>query len=914
MNKIFTVLFVLAGMAVSTWAAEKMSIPDTIDLPPDFKPTPGQLASNRPFEVAGRACEIGPVNGLRPIYIHYFQKGMLRGEPLAAGDVILAVDGEPLVSDPFGIVGRQFAEARQKRTKVAVTRWRAGKITNLMVSPVAEAPDLTMGDKHDDSHDWPLGPTGMRGWIYGAKCQTTDSRQILVTAVAKDSPADGKMMVGDVILGVGGKMFSDDARIQFVRAIAKAEEKKGGGDLRLTRWRAGKTETVDLKIQVVGTYSATAPYDCPKSKKIFEQGCEAIAKKGFSHATIPNHMNALALLASGNPKYLPLLAEYAKKVAAHNAGPWEYGYANMFLAEYVMATGDQSVFEGMKRIAVVTANGASGVGTWGHNFSLPNGNLAGYGCMNLPGLSLTISLVLASEAGVKDPVVDRVIAKSSSYLRWYVNKGAIPYGDHMPFDAHEDGGKCSAAAVLFDLLGDREAAEYFAKMAAAAYGERERGHTGNYFNITWALPGVIRCGPLTSGAYMKEQSWYYDLARGWDGGVTYAGSPQGAEEHNKYTNWDCTGSYLLAFAAPLKSLHLTGKKPFSFPALDLAQTDEVIAAGRDFTPATEKTCYDGRTTEQLLAGLSSWSPAVRSRSIRSLVKREGNFVPELLNLLASKNKYSRYGALEALGNLGGKADAAEPQLRAALLDSDPWILSLACNAIPRLSSKVASGFVNDLLKLAASSNPADPRRITHRYVVNALFDYLPGTSYPNPILRGSLDGVDRSLLLPAIRSLLQNEDGMVRSAVSNVYKRLTPADIAVVMPDLIPAVEQLAPSGEMFAEGARMSGLALLSSLYIREGMELSVKTVERRWGHDNKRSLEYLKRYGAAAKEVVPQLREKVVYFQQLKDNETAKLVEAAIAEIEASTETPTLISLRDYIEKSSASTGAATDTKDGK
>ena len=69
-----------------------------------------------------------------------------------------------------------------------------------------------------------------------------------------------------------------------------------------------------------------------------------------------------------------------------------------------------------------------------------------------------------------------------------------------------------------------------------------------------------------------------------------------------------------------------------------------------------------------------------------------------------------------------------------------------------------------------------------------------------------------------------------------------------------------------------------------------------------------YLKRYGAAAKEVVPQLREKVIYFQQLKDNE------AAIAEIETSTEIPTLISLQEFIDKSSASGGAANDMKDEK
>lgn len=30
------------------------------------------------------------------------------------------------------------------------------------------------------------------------------------------------------------------------------------------------------------------------------------------------------------------------------------------------------------------ARGASGVGTWGHGFVQPSGNLGGYGCMNQP--------------------------------------------------------------------------------------------------------------------------------------------------------------------------------------------------------------------------------------------------------------------------------------------------------------------------------------------------------------------------------------------------------------------------------------------------------------------------------------------------------------------------------------------------
>ena len=67
---------------------------------------------------------------------------------------------------------------------------------------VLPIPDFTQGGKRGEDHDWTLGPTGARGWIYTSKCQSSDARQILVTAVAKGSPADGVLRNSDVILGL----------------------------------------------------------------------------------------------------------------------------------------------------------------------------------------------------------------------------------------------------------------------------------------------------------------------------------------------------------------------------------------------------------------------------------------------------------------------------------------------------------------------------------------------------------------------------------------------------------------------------------------------------------------------------------------------------------------------------------------
>jgi hypothetical protein len=305
-------------------------------------------------------------------------------------------------------------------------------------------PDLTKGEAIPEgaNHDWTLGATGARGWMYSDKLETTAARQIAITQADKVSPADGVLKAGDVILGVSGKPFSHDPRVEVGKALTIAESEAGKGNLSITRWRDGKTEEVVLKLQVLGTYSATAPYDCPKSKRIFEQGCKALAERMQDAAyprkqnPITRSLNALALLASGNPQYLPLVkkeVEWASGYSADAMQTWYYAYVIMLLSEYQLATGDASFMPGLERLTLSSAKGQSIVGSWGHKFAGPDGRLVGYGMMNAPGVPLTISLIMARSAGIKDPAVDLAIERSSRLLRFYIGKGAVPYGDHHPW-------------------------------------------------------------------------------------------------------------------------------------------------------------------------------------------------------------------------------------------------------------------------------------------------------------------------------------------------------------------------------------------------------------------------------------------------------------------------------------------------
>jgi hypothetical protein len=770
-------------------------------------------------------------------------------------------------------------------------------------------PDFTKGDAIPEgaSHDWTLGATGARGWMYSDRLVTADARQIRITKVEKGSPADGILAVGDVILGVGGKPFSHDPRTEMGKALTEAEKEDSGGALSLIRWRGGKTETVVVKLPVLGAYSATAPYDCPKSKRLFEQGCKALAERvaapSYRQNPITRSLNALALLAGGNPEYLPLVKKEAKWAAGYSANSfqtWYYGYVIMLLSEYAMATGDKSVMPGLRRLALEAANGQSIVGSWGHRFAGPDGRLGGYGMMNAPGLPLTTSLILAREAGVRDPKLDQAIKRSMRLMRFYVGKGAVPYGDHRPWiQTHEDNGKCGMAAVMFNLLGEAEGAKFFSQMSVASHGpERDTGHTGNFFNILWSLPGVAQSGPHATGAWMKEfGAWYFDLARRWDGTFLHQGPP--AMRKDSYPGWDCTGGYLLAYAMPLKKLYLTGKRNSAVPQLDASAAQGLITGGRGWSNKDRNSAYDKLSVKQLLARLSSWSPVVRERAGMALGRRQDDLMTQLIRLLDAPDLYTRYGACQALKMQRGRGQAAVPALLKTFRSDDLWLRILAAEALAGIGNPAKAAVPEMLTRLTKRDPKNDPRNMEQRYLSFALFNRRGG------LIGRSLEGVDRDLLIKAVRAGLRNEDGRARGSYGSVYANLSFEEVKPLLPAIHKAIVEPAPSGIMFADGIRMEGLRLLAKHRVKEGIEACVKytRTQNPWASEKRtpQLMKILLSYGAHAKSAIAELKQTADYFEKDEKNfprrlslEKAKVVRETIRSIDNSQEYPELIRIK--------------------
>ncbi|MEA3367717.1 MAG: DUF6288 domain-containing protein, partial [Planctomycetota bacterium] len=675
-----------------------------------------------------------------------------------------------------------------------------------------------------------------------------------------------------------------------------------------------------LRIPVLGAYADAAPYGCPKSKRILDAGCRCIAqrlkaKKGFG---IDDTVNALALLASGKPEYVGLVADRAHRLAppdlalsveSGGMAAWHWGYRTLFLTEYYLATGDKAVLPAIREYATAMAKGQSGVGTWGHGMAWSgandgrlHGRLGGYGALNQAGLVCHLAMILARKCGVRNDEIEQAIGRANRFFGFYVGKGAIPYGDHRPgWKVHDDNGKNSIAAIIFDLQDRTDAADFFSRMTVASYGERERGHTGNYFSFLWGPLGAARAGPKAAAAFLEKQRWYYDLARRWDGGFPYqGGAAMGGGEH-KYANWDCTGAYVLAYALPLKKLYITGKGTTGRRALTGNDLNAVVEAGRGFSSwhmGIEP--YKHMSQQELLARLGSWSPAVRHRAAQALAEKDkdGDTVRTLVSMLGAGDLHARYGACRALGALKGRAASAVPALAQALEHRDLWLRIQAAYALSSIGEPARSAAAS-MLELAARPTGNDPRQFMQRYLAFCLF-YPGGALRMRGLLSRSLEGVDRGALYPAVRTLLQNDDGRARGAVTTVYENLSYEELKPILPAVYRAIKGLAPSGVMFADGVRLRGLKLLAKHRVKEGIPLCLEIMDiERWGKRNRiaECLKILASYGGAAKDVLPQLR---AIEQSLLNHREARglkpqigLLRQTMAAIESDNDAPALRTL---------------------
>ena len=739
-------------------------------------------------------------------------------------------------------------------------------------------PDLTVGtNRNEVSHaygadrlfTYNLGPTGMRGWIwtpsnrYNSDLDTDEARQILVTSVGKDTPAAAAgILPNDVILGVKTgdgevSLFTSNARKSFGLAIGAAEAGNGVMKLLINRDGVATHKTYALQLQLTHlAYSATAPYNCPKSARILADATKVISNKPFmpggigkdgaTPGGVGNSVLGLAKLAAG-------IADDSLKTYAHSLCPatgslqprvyynisWTWAYNNIFLTEYFLRTGDTRVKDGIREWSHSLAEAQDMYGLMGHYFTEnrhdgTHGSAWGYGPMHACSIPAGISLVLAKKCGIDHPELDPAIERLGKNESYYVDKGGLPYGEHPPElqSYRASGGKHAMAAMFFGLQGNKPAqTEYFTRMNLAEYNGMELWHGSGMPNYIWGWIGANIGGTKALAARFEQMRWYVDLARRCDGSFvcdTYDQGHHGGVSVGDY--WDSPASfygveptslYVLLFSVPDRRIYLTGRDSNPANTLRAAAVTNAIWAGH------LETNVKGYTSDQLLRYFSEYDPFVRWSAAQTLATKpdSATLVPKLIAGTTHTNPRVREASCQALGTI--KNPDAIPALVARLRDPDMWVRYKAGGALKLYDAAATTApYLTDIMKAFIANGSldqyaidwADPLRQANSSLSALLFQQRPDDTLTAP----------KDLLDQAIKVGLAQPDGYGRGNLANFLNKLTLEQVQTLAPNIVEAAKDPPPADRMFGQDFPIFAIQTLAKHNVAEGIPLAVRIADK--------------------------------------------------------------------------------------
>lgn len=394
------------------------------------------------------------------------------------------------------------------------------------------------GASYRNSTGW-LGPIGIKVKPFGPNMQ--------VIQVLPGSPADGIIENGDMIYQINGAYLGDDHVKQVGMAIDQAESKAGQGKIKFALRRGTELRNAELKLEVLGSYSITSPYDCPKVDRLIENSEKYLAERGGLASGYAGggwlHSDTMFLLGAGTPEYQGYVRRFiynkmaemdrnSERRAGGNA--WHQGHGTLLFAEYYLATGDQNVLPYLDSyckhfLAMQATEGTfedmpeRSIGGWRHNY--PGGQW--YGMIPNIGLPGMIGLLLAKEAGVD--VDETGYELGMHFFRDHqAEMGFVDYAASMPMRMAPEpinpqklsegmlyarnGGR-GMSAILYGLNDETRTAHLNSSYCAFAYNNCHEGHGSNFFNGLWTPLGAKLQGRDAFVNFMKKHYWYRDLKR-----------------------------------------------------------------------------------------------------------------------------------------------------------------------------------------------------------------------------------------------------------------------------------------------------------------------------------------------------------------------------------------------------------------
>jgi sialate O-acetylesterase len=461
--------------------------------------------------------------------------------------------------------------------------------------------DVTLINGQLKTHGYPnftgwLGPVGIKTGPFGPNMG--------VRRVLPGSPADGKVFEEDVIYSANGNMLGDEAWVAMAAAITESETEAAKGKLVLGIRRGARNVDVEVTLDVVGTYSSTAPYDCPKTEKIVSELEEWLAVRGGGAGFL--NTESLFLLGTGNPKVQGLVRRViydkiakndpSKPIDPTKAGKsWHNSADALLLGEYYHATGDRNVLPHLKNSCDRLAATQNEFGGWRHNFPggatyglIPNAGLPGVMGMHMAraaGLDINMA---AFKRGVDHFRINRAETGTMIYgsgLCQRENPPEITHAALVNGTMDTANGGISAAGILMGLEGYKRAAHLCSFLSTYAFNNTFGGHGGNFWNNFWTPLGAHAHGREAFIHFMKNHRWYREMNRMYDGSLI----------NNEADR--IGGGHGLALVVPRRRLRITGAppSPFSVDAPEALKPALVAHANKDYAGCEKR-------VNELLAG------------------------------------------------------------------------------------------------------------------------------------------------------------------------------------------------------------------------------------------------------------------------------------------------------------------------
>lgn len=506
-------------------------------------------------------------------------------------------------------------------------------ILSALAMLVCAAPVHAQVHYHDSGHPWTQransGPDAeVPGWYYNlgitgmrAELVADEPKSLVIRHVFANSPAAGLVRAGDRVVGTGGNLFKD-AHLngygedvfgatgpigEFATSLEAAQDARtqDPGKLALTILRDGAELAVTLDVGTAyGSFGREYPADCAKSERITGELLAYLVKHQGADGSFGNPIHdtfaPLALLASGDPQYLPAVERCVRQLSAATKASdpdakdslpnWRYMGAALVLSEYYLATRAAWVLPELQEVHDFIAEGQyldmsqinprakeshpdsypkgplNSHGGWGHN-----PGFEGYGPIAMITAQGALAYAMMSRCGIE---VDRVNHDAAyDFLRRGSGKnGYVWYGDGVGGrdDGWADMGRTGAAAIAHSLSPYPDARyRDRAKLHATVIGRHPQSFPDTHGSPAMGM-GYTALGasvdPASFRALMDANRWWFALAQCTDG--TYYYQPNrdnaGYGDDSRMTASSVTAFMLLI---PKRGLVMTGKgaKPATVP-------------------------------------------------------------------------------------------------------------------------------------------------------------------------------------------------------------------------------------------------------------------------------------------------------------------------------------------------------------